>query len=144
MMSSSRRSPVVTVKTPLLAPLAMMTLMGTATGKVKGTIRSPGATARIRPRAGTAKTPWPTSADESRAHLRASNRHDAWDVLPLIQVPTLVLHGTDDLMVPSANAPLLTGRIPGAVMHLHEGGRHGFFDEFAGDIVPVIDDFLLG
>jgi pimeloyl-ACP methyl ester carboxylesterase len=82
------------------------------------------------------------TGEESRAHLRASNRHDAWDVLPLIEAPTLVLHGTDDLMVPSANAPLLTGRIPGAVMHLHEGGRHGFFDEFAADVVPVIDDFL--
>jgi pimeloyl-ACP methyl ester carboxylesterase len=84
------------------------------------------------------------SPEESRAHLRASNRHDAWDVLPLIEAPTLVLHGTDDLMVPSANAPLLVARIPGAVMHLHEGGRHGFFDEFAADIVPVIDDFLDG
>lgn len=82
------------------------------------------------------------SVSESRAHLRASNRHDAWDVLPDIAAPTLVLHGTDDLMVPSANAPLLAKRIPGAVLHLTEGGRHGFFDEFAGDVVPVIDDFL--
>ncbi len=84
------------------------------------------------------------TAGESRAHLRASNRHDAWDVLPTIQAPTLVLHGTDDRMVPSANAPLLAKRIPGAVLHLHEGGRHGFFDEFTGDIQPVIDDFLEG
>ncbi|WP_436531418.1 alpha/beta fold hydrolase [Actinoplanes sp. HUAS TT8] len=84
------------------------------------------------------------SAEESRAHLRASNRHDAWDVLPGIKAPTLVLHGTEDLMVPSANAPLLAKRIPGAVMHLHEGGRHGFFDEFAGEIQPVIEDFLEG
>ncbi|GAA2879041.1 alpha/beta hydrolase [Actinoplanes cyaneus] len=82
------------------------------------------------------------TAEESRAHLRASNRHDAWDVLPRITAPTLVLHGTDDRMVPSANAPLLARRIPGAVLHLHEGGRHGFFDEFAGDVQPVIDDFL--
>jgi pimeloyl-ACP methyl ester carboxylesterase len=80
--------------------------------------------------------------EEARAHLRASNRHDAWDVLPLIQAPTLILHGTDDLMVPAANAPLLAGRIPHATVHLHEGGRHGFFDEFAADLAPVIDDFL--
>ncbi|AEV85357.1 hydrolase [Actinoplanes sp. SE50] len=82
------------------------------------------------------------SAEESRAHLRASNRHDAWDALPRVRAPTLILHGTDDRMVPSANAPLLAARIPGAVLHLHEGGRHGFFDEFAGEITPIIDDFL--
>ncbi|WP_307872559.1 alpha/beta fold hydrolase [Paractinoplanes ovalisporus] len=80
--------------------------------------------------------------DESRGHLRASNRHDAWDVLPLIQAPTLVLHGSDDLMVPTANAPLLARRIPGASLHLHHGGRHGFFDEFEGEIAPVLDSFL--
>lgn len=79
---------------------------------------------------------------ESRAHLRASNHHDAWDVLPLIEARTLVLHGTDDLMVPAANAPLLTARIPDAAMHLHEGGRHGFFDEFAFELTPLLDDFL--
>ncbi|MGK5683256.1 alpha/beta fold hydrolase [Actinoplanes sp. URMC 104] len=82
------------------------------------------------------------TVEESRAHLRASNGHDAWDALPHIQAPTLVLHGTDDLMVPSANAPLLTHHIPGAVQHLHESGRHGFFDEFAADITPLIEDFL--
>jgi pimeloyl-ACP methyl ester carboxylesterase len=79
---------------------------------------------------------------ESRAHLRASNRHDAWDVLPLIEAPTLVLHGTDDLMVPAANAPLLAARIPHAALHLHEGGRHGFFDEFAFELTPLLDDFF--
>ncbi|TWG12341.1 pimeloyl-ACP methyl ester carboxylesterase [Actinoplanes teichomyceticus] len=84
------------------------------------------------------------TAEESRAHLRASNRHDAWAELPLIQAPTLVLHGADDRMVPAANAPLLAERIPGARLYLHEGGRHGFFDEFADEIVPVIDEFLGG
>ncbi|MEV6349617.1 alpha/beta hydrolase [Actinoplanes sp. NPDC051851] len=79
---------------------------------------------------------------ESRAHLRASNGHDAWDVLPLIEAPTLVLHGTDDLMVPAVNAKILTERIPNASMHLHEGGRHGFFDEFSGEVNSMIGDFL--
>ncbi|MEV4348589.1 alpha/beta hydrolase [Actinoplanes sp. NPDC049596] len=80
--------------------------------------------------------------DEARAHLRASNRHDAWDVLPQIQAPTLILHGTDDLMVPAANAPLLADRIPNATLRIHEGGRHGFFDEFAPALTPLIETFL--
>ncbi|XVV16142.1 alpha/beta fold hydrolase [Actinoplanes sp. CA-131856] len=79
---------------------------------------------------------------EARAHLRASNRHDAWEVLPQIEAPTLILHGTDDLMVPAANAPLLAGRIPNATLFLSEGGRHGFFDEFAADLHPLIETFL--
>jgi pimeloyl-ACP methyl ester carboxylesterase len=37
------------------------------------------------------------TAAESAAHLRASARHDAWTALPGIHVPTLVLHGSDDL-----------------------------------------------
>jgi pimeloyl-ACP methyl ester carboxylesterase len=82
------------------------------------------------------------TAAESRAHLRASARHDAWERLPHITAATLVLHGTDDRMVPTANAPLLADRIPGARLHLHEGGRHGFFDEFADDLDPVLTDFL--
>ncbi|MEI5672081.1 MULTISPECIES: alpha/beta fold hydrolase [unclassified Nocardioides] len=82
------------------------------------------------------------SADETRAHLRASARHDAWDLLPRITAPTLVLHGTDDRMVPTANAPLLAERIPGALLHLHEGGRHGFFEESATDITPLVREFL--
>lgn len=82
------------------------------------------------------------STEETRAHLRASARHDAWDLLPRITAPTLVLHGTDDRMVPTANAPLLAERIPDAVLRLHEGGRHGFFEEFATDVTPLVRGFL--
>lgn len=84
------------------------------------------------------------SSEASAAHLRVSNRHDASGVLPEITAPTLVLHGTDDLMVPTANAELIAARIPGALVHLHHGGRHGFFDEFADEISPLAHDFLLG
>lgn len=79
---------------------------------------------------------------ESGAHLRASARHDAWDGLSEIAVPTLVLHGTDDLTVPADNATALTSRIPNVALHLHEGGRHGFFEEFADSVTPVVRAFL--
>jgi pimeloyl-ACP methyl ester carboxylesterase len=79
---------------------------------------------------------------ETRAHLRVSAKHDAWDDLPSITAPTLVLHGTDDLMVPAANAPLLAERIPRSRLELIEGGRHGFFEEFAGVVDPLVRGFL--
>ncbi|MGI5328439.1 alpha/beta fold hydrolase [Actinomadura nitritigenes] len=51
-------------------------------------------------------------AHTRRRHLAAGNQHDAWDPLPDISAPTLVVHGSDDLLNPTANAPLLAERIP--------------------------------
>ena len=76
------------------------------------------------------------------AHLRASYGHDAWSRLPDITAPTLVLHGTDDVMVPPQNADLLASAILDSRLVLHDGGRHGFFDEFAEDLQPLIASFL--
>ncbi|MBC6462869.1 alpha/beta fold hydrolase [Actinomadura sp. HBU206391] len=77
-----------------------------------------------------------------RRHLAASTAHDAWDVLPGITAPTLVIHGTDDLFNPAANAPLLAGRIPGARMHAIPGARHAYFEEFRELASPAVLDFL--
>jgi pimeloyl-ACP methyl ester carboxylesterase len=77
-----------------------------------------------------------------RRHLRASARHDAWDALARITAPTLVVHGTDDLFNPTANAPLITERVPGARMHLISGARHAYFEEFAQVATPLVLDFL--
>jgi pimeloyl-ACP methyl ester carboxylesterase len=82
------------------------------------------------------------TAAESRAHLRASDRHDAWDALPRISAPTLVLHGGADRMAPVQNAHLLASRIPTARTHVVERGRHGFFHEFAAELHPLIVAFL--
>ncbi len=79
---------------------------------------------------------------ERQAHLRVSARHDAWDGLPTITAPTLVLHGDDDRMVPTANARSIASRIPRALLRLHPGGRHGFFDEFADEVGPLVRGFL--
>jgi pimeloyl-ACP methyl ester carboxylesterase len=77
-----------------------------------------------------------------KRHLFASAEHDAWDVLPSITAPTLVVHGTDDIFNPTANAPLIAERIPGARMHLIEGARHGYFEEFRSVATPLVMDFL--
>lgn len=75
-------------------------------------------------------------------HLTASGKHDAWDVLPLIKAPTLVVHGTDDAFNPAANAPLLADRIPQARLHLIPGARHAYFEEFRSVAGPLVLDFL--
>jgi pimeloyl-ACP methyl ester carboxylesterase len=84
------------------------------------------------------------SARARRRHLAASDRHDAWEALPEIRAATLVLHGTDDLFNPTANAPLLAERIPGARLALVPGARHAYFDEFRATAGPLVLDFLDG
>ncbi len=83
-------------------------------------------------------------AHARRRHLRASARHDAWDALPRITAPTLVVHGTDDAFNPAANAPLLAARIPDARTFLVPGARHAYFEEFADVATPAVLAFLAG
>lgn len=77
-----------------------------------------------------------------RRHLAASGGHDAWAALPAITAPTLVIHGTDDIFNPAANAPLLAERIPGARLRLITGARHAYFEEFREIAGPLVLDFL--
>ncbi|MBM7365366.1 alpha/beta fold hydrolase [Gordonia hydrophobica] len=82
------------------------------------------------------------SAKARHGHLAASNQHDAWDRLPEIVAPTLILHGTDDRFAPVVNAQLLADRIPGARVHTFDGARHGYFDECRDEASPMVVDFL--
>jgi 3-oxoadipate enol-lactonase len=85
----------------------------------------------------------PTMTSEAaRRHLRMSARHDASALLASITVPTLVLHGSDDLMTPAADAVLLSVAIPTARHVSTLGGRHGFFEEFSATVTPRVLRFL--
>lgn len=79
---------------------------------------------------------------ELAAHRKASRHHDAWDLLSSIAIPTLILHGEDDEMTPTANAHLLAERIHAADLQIFPRGRHGFFEEFAPQVTPVVLEFL--
>jgi pimeloyl-ACP methyl ester carboxylesterase len=71
----------------------------------------------------------PVPARAFQAQLAASRGHDAWDKLPSIMAPTLVLHGSEDAVMPLANAALLAERIPGATLEVFDGAGHLFFHE---------------
>jgi pimeloyl-ACP methyl ester carboxylesterase len=81
-------------------------------------------------------------AHARRHHLRASNEHDAWDVLPEITAPTLILHGDNDILTPVDNAWLLASRIPHARLEVLPGARHGYFEEFRRVASQLARDFL--
>lgn len=81
-------------------------------------------------------------AHARRRHRKASAQHDSWDVLPGITAATLVLHGTDDVFNPTANATLLAERIPDARLQLIPGARHAYFEECREIASPLAIDFL--
>lgn len=45
-------------------------------------------------------------------------------LLPAIRVPTLVMHGGDDRLVPVSCAREVAARVPGAQIHIFEGSGH--------------------
>lgn len=82
------------------------------------------------------------SATSRRLQRDAIHAFDAWDRLPAIAAPTLILHGTADRVIDVANADLLASRIPGARLYLLEGAGHVFHSERAGEVDAVILDFV--
>ncbi|WP_246136451.1 alpha/beta fold hydrolase [Leekyejoonella antrihumi] len=78
----------------------------------------------------------------ARLHLRVSARHDAYDLLPSISSPTLILHGDADQMAPVENAQVIADRVPHATVRIRAGGRHGFFDEFKDEVNSSVIQFL--
>jgi len=87
------------------------------------------------------KHPMPAYAEEF--HALASREHDAWDLLPSISAPTLVLLGSDDQVCQIQNARLLAERIPRAELHIFDKGRHMFFIEFRQQVDRLIRNFLM-
>src|SRR6476659_9467713 len=69
---------------------------------------------------------------------------DIREVLPAIQVPTLVLHRRDDRMVSVEMGRYLADRIPGAKFVELEGADHLFFTGDADTLLDEIEEFLTG
>jgi len=61
--------------------------------------------------------------------LRAGAEHDTSARLPQIALPTLVVHGTLDELIPVQNGPLIAGLIPGARLEIFDGVGHLFYWE---------------
>ena len=86
------------------------------------------------------ETDQPLSAWLSQA--AAGMTFDAWDRIPSLKIPTLVVHGTADVVVDPRNAELLAARIPGAKLELFPGCGHLLFWEEPKRFVEVVEGFL--
>ena len=60
---------------------------------------------------------------------QAINAHDTSARLGEIDIPTLVVHGTEDQMIGVANGKLIASLIPGARLEVYEGVGHMFWWE---------------
>ena len=84
---------------------------------------------------------FPIEREPYEAQLTAALGHDAHDRLGAIRAPTLIVHGTEDRMVPPANGDLLAQAIPRARLHEQPRAGHLLFTD-APQVDVVVGDFL--
>jgi 3-oxoadipate enol-lactonase len=63
------------------------------------------------------------------AQMQACLAHDTNTRLPSLAMPTLVLHGTEDRLIPVQNGRLIASRIPDSRLEIFDGAGHLFFWE---------------
>jgi pimeloyl-ACP methyl ester carboxylesterase len=67
---------------------------------------------------------------------------DASDEVGDIEIPTLLLHGTDDRVLPVENSRLLHEKLPNSELETFAGGPHLFFIEQADAVTDRLRSFL--
>ena len=82
--------------------------------------------------------------DTVHHQLRAITRFDSYHRLPSIQAPTLVMTGSEDLLVPAENSRILANRIPQAEFVEFGGMGHGFLRESSPQVNETLLAFLRG
>jgi pimeloyl-ACP methyl ester carboxylesterase len=68
--------------------------------------------------------------------------HDAWEELPRIFCPTLIIGGTEDRIVTAEGSRELAGQIVGAELVLYQSLSHALYEE-AKDFLDRVRDFCL-
>jgi 3-oxoadipate enol-lactonase len=77
-----------------------------------------------------------------RRQWEAMQGFDSFDRLPSLEIPALVLHGTEDLVVAPENAEILAERIPGAELVWLEGAGHLYHSEQPAEADAAVLDFV--
>ena len=67
---------------------------------------------------------------------------NAYDRLPEIKAPTLVMAGTADRLIPVENSRIIASRISGAELVIFENMGHGFLGEAVEEVNKTVLDFL--
>jgi pimeloyl-ACP methyl ester carboxylesterase len=83
----------------------------------------------------------PFSVQAYQAQMWAASLHNCYGRLQRIAAPTLVVHGTEDRVIPVENGRMLAARIPGAQLLELEGTGHLYPTE-APEVDEQIAEFL--
>ena len=83
----------------------------------------------------------PKSYDRFFIQAEACRTHNAWESIPNITVPTLVIGGEQDHSLGGEASRELAARIPGAVLKMYPQWGHGLYEE-AKAFLPVVMEFL--
>jgi pimeloyl-ACP methyl ester carboxylesterase len=73
---------------------------------------------------------------------QAITGHDTYERLPEIKVPTLVIAGDADRLIPVENSRILASRIPRSQLVILKNMGHGFVTEAADEANRAVLDFL--
>jgi pimeloyl-ACP methyl ester carboxylesterase len=84
----------------------------------------------------------PKHPEGGRRQWEAMQAFDSFDRLPGLRVPTLVLHGTEDVAVSPENAEILAARIPEAELVLLDGAGHLYHSEQPEVADAAVLDFV--
>lgn len=87
---------------------------------------------------------WFPSAEGYTAQLKGILAWEAYSRIPAIRVPTLVIHGESDRLIPPGNAEVISGRIPGAKLILIPQASHIFATDQPDASHDAILSFLAG
>jgi len=66
----------------------------------------------------------------------------SWSRLPRLDLPVLLIAGTEDELTPPVNAERMAVRIPGSWLVRMRGGGHGTMYQYPADMARVVDTFL--
>jgi pimeloyl-ACP methyl ester carboxylesterase len=81
-------------------------------------------------------------SDSYMRQIVAAAQHDTWDRLGEIACPVMIIHGSEDVMIPVGNAHMLAERISHAEVHILEGMGHGYNLEAQAIADGLVVDFI--
>lgn len=86
----------------------------------------------------------PAALPAIMAQLQAIAGHDTSERLGRIAAPTLIVHGTEDAMLPVSNAHAIAERMPEARLEILDGIGHLFFWELPEESARLVREHALG
>ena len=75
-------------------------------------------------------------------HYQATMTLRVFKFLKDIKIPTLVVTGRDDVLIPSANSEIIAREIPGAELKIFDNVGHGFFISARDPFIATMQEFL--